>query len=342
VLPETYPGISFDQEGVCNFCNEYVRVRKNTCTHFDNEQELKQALEKYRNIHEKYDVLVPLSGGVDSCHTLIKLVKEYGLRPLGFHNDHGYEDKTATENVRELCHVMNIDLLVIQQDVVFMKKLWKYVMESDAYGLTSCMPCSNILYMNAIELAARYDIKLVINGYSKGQAQMINDKSVGVGMLQEMQKIIRKAGDKEFYEQFMLKFSSLNKLSTYHTKDDLLKPVNRSKILVVPFFVFKFNKTDKEALRKEIRTVFEWKSIPYSYPKRTTNCRMNWLGTKVDNIKMNFSVYDVEYAEIVRAGDFSREQALDDLEHTPPEGIIEKLAEEIDLDFDKVKPLYTR
>ncbi len=339
VLPETYPGISIMENGVCNFCIEYEEKRKESKRHFDTEEELKEAFNKYRGLHPKYDVLVPLSGGVDSSHTLIKIVKEYHLRPLGFHNDHGYEDETATNNVRNLCKTLGVDLVIIQHDMAFMKKLWKYVYESDVYGLTSCLPCSNILYMNAIEVADRYGIKLIINGYSKGQAEMINDKSLGVNMLQEMQNIIRKRKDKEFYSQFMDKFSRLSKISTYHGKEDILNPVNPGKILVVPFFVFKFNKTDKEKLKREIREVFDWKTIPDSYPLRTTNCKMNWLGTYIDKVKMGFSVYDIEYAEIVRAGDFTREHALSDLVHNPAEGVLAQLAEEVGVDLSTIKQL---
>lgn len=338
VLPETYPGISFDEQGVCNFCNDY-KVKDKQKLHFDNEEELKKALEKYKNINKKYDVLVPLSGGVDSSSTLIKLVRDYNLKPLGYHNDHGYEDETATNNVRKLCRALGVDLIITQHEADFMKKLWKYTYECDVYGLTSCFPCANILYMNAIEVADKYGINLVVNGYSKGQAEMINDKSLGVNMLKEMQNIIRKRKDREFYDQFMNKFNKLSKISSYHTREDLEKPVNLDKILVVPFFVFKFNKTDKEVLKNEIRKVFDWQPIPLSYPSRTTNCKMNWLGTYIDRIKMGFSVYDAEYAEIVRAGDFTREQALKDLEHNPEDGLLEKLADEVGVDLKSFKPL---
>lgn len=82
ILPETYPGIIFDENGVCNFCTDYEVTRKELKIHFQTEDELKKSLEKYKNLNKKYDVVVPLSGGVDSAHTLIKIVKEYNLKPF--------------------------------------------------------------------------------------------------------------------------------------------------------------------------------------------------------------------------------------------------------------------
>lgn len=339
ILPETYPGISFDENGVCNFCNEYEVTRKEGKAHFQNEDELKNCLGKYKNINKKYDVLVPLSGGVDSAHTLIKLVKQYNLRPLAYHNDNGYEDQIAVNNARKLCKALDVDLVITQPGSTFMKKLWKYLHESNVYGLPSCYVCANIIFINAIEIADQYGIKLVINGYTKGQAQVMKDTIMGVNMLKAMRKITRARGDNEFYEQFIDKFEKLSKVISYQGKEDLEKAVNTEKTLVIPFFIFKFNKTDKEMLKSEIRKVFDWEHIPYSFPSRTTNCRMNWLNTYIDRKKIGYCSYDIEFAELIRTGEITREQALEDLILNPPEGTVEKLADEVGVDLNSIKPL---
>ena len=58
ILPETFPGITFNAEGVCNYCLAYepVKVR--------GEQELENVLARYRNKGEKYDCIAPISGGL--------------------------------------------------------------------------------------------------------------------------------------------------------------------------------------------------------------------------------------------------------------------------------------
>ena len=188
VLPDSYPDIHFDSNGICNFCNDYQTKSSEEKNHFIDEDDLNQNLKKYKGIHPKYDVLVPLSGGVDSSFTLIELVQKFNLRPLAYHNDHCYEDSAATDNVKKLCKALDVDLIITQQDVSFMKKLWKYVGEEDMGGLNSCYICGNILYLYALEIADKYNIKLIINGYSKGQAELTNDKVMGTSMLSNLAK----------------------------------------------------------------------------------------------------------------------------------------------------------
>ena len=53
------------------------------------------------------------------------MVEDFHLRPLAFHNDHGYEDPAAVENVKKLCKTLDGDLIIWQLDLEFMKKLWK-------------------------------------------------------------------------------------------------------------------------------------------------------------------------------------------------------------------------
>lgn len=167
----------------------------------------------------------------------------------------------------------------------------------------------------------------------------MKDTIMGVNMLKAMRKITRARGDNEFYEQFIDKFEKLSKVISYQGKEDLEKAVNTEKTLVIPFFIFKFNKTDKEMLKSEIRKVFDWEHIPYSFPSRTTNCRMNWLNTYIDRKKIGYCSYDIEFAELIRTGEITREQALEDLILNPPEGTVEKLADEVGVDLNSIKPL---
>jgi len=337
VLPETYPGIQFDDNGVCSICNQGETIElPGLVRDFRNEQELVECIEKRRNVDSKYDVLVPLSGGVDSCYTLITIVEKYKLRVLGFHNDHGYEDETATENVRKLCGKLKVDLVLLQQDYEFMRKLWKYFNEADVQGINTCYVCGNILFLNSLEVAHRFDIPMVINGYSKGQAAMVYDKSMGSDVLEQLIEIIEKTGDKEFFDQFMDKYKILEKKINYQNRRDL-ETIQPGKILFVPFYVFDFYKTDKVALKAEIKKRFDWHPMKTSYPSRTTNCEMVWLNSYMDREKMAYSLYEVEYAEMVRKGDFTREQALEDLEFNPPQGLIERLAREVDVNIDIFK-----
>lgn len=330
VLPETYPGIEFDEQGVCNYCRAYdAREKEEEGNRFSNEEELRQALKKYKALNRKYDLLVPMSGGVDSCFTLIQIVEKFGLKPMVFHSDHGWDDPIATGNVERLCKELDVDLLIWKNDLKFMRTLFKYFNQSDDYTVSPCYPCGNMLYLNGLEIADNFNIPLVINGYSKGQAAMMHDKEKAQDWYGRMINVILETGDQEFFEKFTRKWEMLNKQVIYQSRQDLEKPVNPGKILFIPFFVFKFYKTDKDELRRVCKERFDWQPLEVSFPARTTNCQMIWLNSYRDLNKRKYTHYHDEYSTIIRAGEMTREQALKDLELNPPPGLLERLAGEI-------------
>lgn len=334
ILPETFPDISFDANGVCNYCNKNTekRIDGNGAV-YETENDVKQALERYRTHNNKYDVLVPVSGGVDSCYTLIKIVRDFNLTPLVFHNDHGFECEGATENVRKLCKVLNVDLMIYQHDYEFMKKLWRYMFASDNKSLKTCYVCGNVLFNNSIEMADRFNIKLLINGYSKGQITdyFLKDGDMGRKQIMEMMRFSLRTDDKAFARKFQDKFTILNKLKICLTKESIEQGILPDQISYIPFYLFKFHRTDKEVLKRECRKIFDWKPLEYSYPGRTTNCMVNWLNIYHELKQDSYNVYHPEYASLVRTGEMTREQALADLDFNPPEGLIAYLKKEIEL-----------
>jgi hypothetical protein len=335
VLPAAYPGITFDQNGICNYCNqETLKGKINAQRYFNSEAELIKALEKYKHLDDRYDVLVPVSGGVDSSYALINIVEKFKLRPLVFHNDHGFEDETAVSNVKKLCKTLKVDLIIWQYELDFMKKLFKYFNEAQVKNLSACHACGNMLYFNALEMADRFNIKLVINGYSKGQAAFMEKEEEARQLFGQMLEII--AGDHEFCEKFTSKYNILNKQRKFLSKQDLEAEVDEGKIMVIPFYIFKFYKTHKQTLKKVCQERFDWQQIKITYPNRTTNCEMIWLNTYVDLEKSGYSIYQEEYSSMIRAGDMTRKQALSDLAFQPPPGLIERLAREVGVDLNAI------
>ncbi len=327
ILPETYPEISFDENGVCGFCNN-AKEKEPEYRIFESEEKLKEKLHATLGKGNGYDILVPLSGGVDSSVALINIVEKMGLKALGFHFDHGFEDSIATENVERLCSSLNTDLIIKKHNNDFYLKLWKYVNASNIEGLSACYVCGNLLYLEAIETACRHEIPVIVNGYSKGQASLLKGKDVQISRFEEFFNVIVKDGS--FFKEFMDRQKWLSRQKILESENDL-ETIPEGKILIVPFFQFQFYKTDKDSLKKICIDRFSWKPIKTTYPERTTNCEMIWLNVHCDRKKMGYSVYDEEYSTLIRAGEMTREKALQDLAFNPPEGLLEKLASEIGL-----------
>ena len=88
VMPENYPGISFNDEGVCNFCSYYDTKwgywAANAEERRRSEEKLKKIFEWAKNKHRAYDAIIGISGGKDSSYCLYLCKEVYGLNVLAF------------------------------------------------------------------------------------------------------------------------------------------------------------------------------------------------------------------------------------------------------------------
>src|ERR1041385_485715 len=89
----TASNITFDSEGICNFCRNYERLAAKYIN-IPKEQKKKQLdviVSKIKRLgrNKKYNCILGLSGGVDSSY-LAWLAHDLGLRPLIVHFDNGW------------------------------------------------------------------------------------------------------------------------------------------------------------------------------------------------------------------------------------------------------------
>ena len=112
IYDEGVANISFDSEGICNYCRmiEQLKIDYQTATN-EGETHFKQIVEqiKKEGKGKQYDCIVGVSGGTDSSFMLVK-AKEWGLRPLAAHYDNTWNTAIATENIRKMLYKLDIDL----------------------------------------------------------------------------------------------------------------------------------------------------------------------------------------------------------------------------------------
>ncbi|MDG1689720.1 MAG: hypothetical protein P8I02_02935, partial [Flavobacteriales bacterium] len=112
VLPQTFPFISFDKSGVCNYCNNYLKLE------LKGRNDFSKLLKKFRsNNKNKHDCLVPLSGGRDSSYTLHYLKKELELNPIAFSYDWGMLTNLARRNQSLMCGELGVEHILISADI---------------------------------------------------------------------------------------------------------------------------------------------------------------------------------------------------------------------------------
>ena len=105
-------GVSFNKEGVCNFCEQVDSLRLQYGTGSD------EGVRRFSRIVEEikrhgrgkeYDCVIGVSGGTDSSY-LVHLAVERGLRPLAVHYDNTWNTAIATTNIQRVLCALEVDL----------------------------------------------------------------------------------------------------------------------------------------------------------------------------------------------------------------------------------------
>ncbi|MFA7273174.1 MAG: N-acetyl sugar amidotransferase [Crocinitomicaceae bacterium] len=111
VMDTSDPFITFDEDGNCNHCTEFLtKTAKRSYLGEESDQQLAQWVKsiKEKGKNNPYDCLIGVSGGVDSSYVAY-LCKQLGLRPLAVHLDNGWNSEEAVQNIKNVCGKLGID-----------------------------------------------------------------------------------------------------------------------------------------------------------------------------------------------------------------------------------------
>jgi hypothetical protein len=160
---ETVPGIKFDEKGVSNyakmflkFIELYPRGEKGLA---EWEEWLKRIKRDGKN--KKYDCIVGVSGGTDSCY-LLYLAKKYGLRPLAVNLDNGFSSKTAVENIKKVTNALKIDLETFVIDYEEVKAVLRAYIKASLPWIDG--PTDLAIKAALYQVADRERVKYIFNG----------------------------------------------------------------------------------------------------------------------------------------------------------------------------------
>jgi hypothetical protein len=166
-MPWTVPGISFNDEGVCNYCQQYQPE-----TYLGGER-LNVIIKNAKIIRDgDYDCIVPISGGRDSTYILYLAKKIFGMRVLAVNYDNEFAPPFTVRNMKRACEILNVDHVSVRSKRAYVRKIAKHSMlaatEFGQFG--ECVGCTygyrSVVYRKARE----YKIPLIIWGESKEEA----------------------------------------------------------------------------------------------------------------------------------------------------------------------------
>ena len=315
ILPETYPHIHFNKNGVCNYCLNYEKQI------YFGEHALNDYLKKFRSDSGKPDCIVGLSGGRDSCYGLHLLKTKYGLNPIAYTYDWGLTTDISRVNAAKVCGELGVEHIIRSADI---EKKRKYVnlnlfswLKKPHLGMLPIIQAGDKgFYDYGRKLSKELDIKLVVHctGYQLEQREFF------LGFAGISQKLKN--------NQSMYSYNIINKLKMlyWYSLQFVLNPAYINSALIDNFdgflasfvrkddflHLYNYEQWNEDEIKKVLNEKYNWQD-DVSYGKN--QWRMGDGQTAFNNFVYyaiaGFSEYDNFRSNQIREGTLTRAEALE-------------------------------
>lgn len=160
VMPNTRPGIQFNENGVCYPC--LVAEKRKSTDWAQRQEELKKLCGRYRRKDGYYDCIIPVSGGKDSYFQAYVMKKIYQMNPLLVCVSDSFTHTAAGQhNLRNLSEIFECDLLTYNLNHSTVRKMVRLAFEN--FGSPN-WPIDLAIYSVPSKIAYSFDIPLIVYG----------------------------------------------------------------------------------------------------------------------------------------------------------------------------------
>ena len=296
-MDTTDSNITFDEKGVCDHCISFKNnVLPNWHTGKKGRTDLENIVFKIKKDgkNKEFDCIMGMSGGADSSYMLHVIVQDYGLRPLVFHVDGGWNSQIAANNINVMIDKLNLDLYT---EVINWEEMKDFQLSYFKSGLSNIdIPQDHAFIAVLYNFAHQHKIKYILNGGNYSTECVRNPLEwlyYGTDMAQI--KDIRKQ-----FGAISLKtypFSSVLRHKLYLRYIDrvqVIKPLN-----YVPYI-------KKEAM-KYLENEYGWQPYPQKHfeSRFTKFYEGYWLPKK-----FGYDTRKVQYSSLILTNQMTREEAL--------------------------------
>lgn len=292
--------ISFDEKGVCDHCNDfYQHVQPNWHTDERGRKELEALVARIKKEGEgkDFDCILGMSGGVDSSYMLHMAVKEFGLRPLVFHVDGGWNSELAVNNIQVMIDKLGLDLYT---EVINWEEMKDFQLAFFKSGVPHLdIPQDHAFIATLYNFADKYKIKYILNGGNISTECVRNPMEwlyYGTDMAQ-IKDIIKKFGTVKM-ESYPFSPILRHKFYLRYLKGvKVVKPLN-----YMPYI--------KEQALQLLAETYGWKPYPQKHfeSRFTKFYEGYWLPER-----FGFDTRRVQYSSLILTKQLTREDALEKL-----------------------------
>lgn len=161
VMPNTRPGISFNDQGVCSACQSYERRNK---IDWDKRwKEFEKICDKYRGMNgDGYDCAIAVSGGKDS-HYQVHLMKNImHMNPILFSVEDNFPmTEAGKHNLKNISEEFGCNIISLKPNRDAQKKLMRYMFEK--YGKPTWY-LDRLIYTYPLLMATKFNTPLLVYG----------------------------------------------------------------------------------------------------------------------------------------------------------------------------------
>lgn len=297
IMDTTDSNITFDEKGWCDYCNNYYsNILPNWHPDERGEREIMARVQKIKADARgrDYDCLLGISGGVDSSYLAYLAKEQFGLRPLIFHVDAGWNSQQAVNNIEMVVDGLGLDLHTEVVNWLEMKDLQLAFFKAGVPHLDT--PQDHAFFASLYNFAAKHGIKHILNGgnYSTECVREPLEWHYHASDLRQLKDIHKRFGTRP------LKTFPLSDIFTYKIYYRYVKGVQVTRPLnYVPYV--------KENAMKLLVDRFGWQPYAHKhYESRFTRFYEGyWLPTK-----FGFDKRRAHFSSLILTKQMSREDAL--------------------------------
>jgi len=303
VMDSTDSKIIFDANGICDHCNDfYSKIKPNWHTDHRGKEKLKLMINKIKlsGKGKEFDSIIGMSGGADSSYLLHVIVKEYGLRPLVFHVDGGWNSDIAVNNINVIIDKLNLDLFT---EVINWEEMKAFQLAYIRAGVPNIdIPQDHAFISSLYNYAAKYNIKYILNG-GNISTEVVRNPLEWIYYGTDMKQInaIRKQFCKNPLKNYPFSSILRHKIFLRYFKGiKVVKPLN----------YISYKKNDAmQFLNKE----YGWQPYPQKHfeSRFTKFYEGYWLPKK-----FGYDTRKVQFSSLILTEQMSREQAIEKLRHS--------------------------
>jgi hypothetical protein len=311
ILPGTMPFISFDEQGVCNYCRHYKPRNKPRPM-----AELLELVAPYRR-SQGDECIVPFSGGRDSCYGLHLIVKELKLKPITYTYDWGMVTDLGRRNISRMSAQLGVENIIVADDIG--KKRHNIAMNLRAWlksphlGMISILTAGDKHFFKHVEtIKQQTDISLNLWGINPLEVTHFKAGFLGVPPDFEEKGVYSHGAMKQLRYQFM-RLQAMAKSRGYFNSslwDTLSGEYYRSFTAKSDYFhIFDYWRWDEKQIDGTLAE-YDWEKAPDTNTTWRIGDGTAAFYNYVYYTVAGFTEHDTFRSNQIREGDLTREEAL--------------------------------